>query len=137
MTFQNPSNDTIKKLLTDSKTIAIVGLSNKPYRDSNKIANYLLSQGFKIIPVNPVLDEVLGLKSYPNLSAIPEKIDIVDVFRKSEAVAEIAKETIKIGAKTLWLQLGVIDHQAAIHTKNQGIEVIMDRCILVEHRKLI
>ena len=106
MDFQNP--ETIKKIISDSKVIAVVGLSNKPDRPSYRVAEYLQSQGYKIIPVNPRLDEVLGEISYPDLKSIPEKVDVVDIFRRSEDIPPIVDEAIAIGAKTVWMQQGIV-----------------------------
>ncbi len=123
----------IKGALKPSNRIAIVGLSPKTERDSNEIARYLMANGYEVVPVNPMVDEVLGMKSYKTLSDIPGKVDVVDVFRRSEEVPEISSEAIKIGAKYLWLQFGVIHQPAAEMAVEAGLAVIMDRCIKVEH----
>ena len=135
--FQNPSEQEIKRLLESSKRIAVVGLSNKPERDSYEVASVLQKAGYEIIPVNPVIDEVLGVKAVASLSDIEEPVDIVDVFRRPEQVMPIAEEAVKIGAKAIWFQLGVTNEQAAEYAQNNGITVIMDRCIKVEHRRLL
>lgn len=115
------------------KRIAVVGLSPDPSRASNAVATYLKRHGYEIIPVNPVETEILGEKSYHNLSDIPEPPEVVDVFRRSDHVAAIVDEAIKIGAKAIWLQLGVIDEKAAQKARDAGLLVVMDRCIKIEH----
>jgi predicted CoA-binding protein len=125
--------DEIKEILTSYKTIAIVGISNKPDRDSYIVAEYLLNQGYKIFPVNPNIDTVLGLKAYPDLISIPEDIEIVDIFRRSEFVDEIVDQAIEKGAKVVWMQLGVINESAAEKARKAGLKVVMDKCIKVEH----
>ena len=124
----------VEDILAESKIIAIVGLSPKEERDSNKVAKYMLEAGYTIIPVNPVCDEILGRKSYPSLSEIPEKIDIVDIFRKLDAVPGIVEEAIKIGAKTVWMQENIVHNGAARAAKEAGLKVVMNKCIMVEHR---
>jgi predicted CoA-binding protein len=125
--------DEIKEILTSYKTIAIVGISNKPDRDSYIVAEYLLNQGYKIIPVNPNIDTVLGLKAYPDLISIPEDIEIVDIFRRPEFVDEIVDQAIEKGAKVVWMQLGVINESAAERARKAGLKVVMNKCIKVEH----
>ncbi len=111
------------------KRIAVVGLSPDPSRASNSVAHYMKRHGYEIIPVNPVETEILGERSYASLSDIPEPPEVVDVFRRSEHVAAIVDEAIKIGAKAIWLQLGVIDKAAAQRARQAGLKVVMDRCI--------
>lgn len=127
----------INSILKTSKTIAIVGLSDKPDRPSYDVATYLLSHGYTIIPVNPMIKEWKGIKAYSSLLEIPKeiKVDIVDVFRKSEDVLPIAKEAFQIGAKTLWLQLGIINEDASQIAKKNNLNFIGDRCIKIEHMK--
>ena len=125
----------IKNILEDSRTVAVVGLSPREERDSHRVAKYLQGQGYRIIPVNPNADEVLGERSYPDLVSIPEPIDVVDVFRRSEAVPEIVEEAIKVGAKTVWMQEGVIHEEAAARAREAGLQVVMDRCTMKEHRR--
>lgn len=115
-------------------TIAIVGLSDNKERDSYIVGKYLLEKGFKIIPVNPKLKEWHGIKACPNLLEIKEKIDIVDIFRKSEFVEEIVDDVIKIKAKLVWMQLGVVNEKAGKKAEKNGIAVVMDKCIMVEHK---
>ncbi len=126
----------IKAILEQSKTIAVVGLSPKENRPSNSVARYLRDVGYTVIPVNPGHDKILGLKCYPNLSSIKERVDIVDIFRRSEKVPPVVDEAIAIGAKVIWMQLGIVHHQAAVQAKNAGLEVIMDRCIKIDHNEL-
>ena len=127
-------HDPITDLLKRAKNIAVVGLSNSPLRPSHGVAAYLQSQGYHIIPVNPQIEEALGQQAYPSLLAVPEKIDIVDIFRRSDAVAEIVDQAIELKVPAIWMQEGVIDEKAAAKARAAGIFVVMDRCILVEHR---
>ena len=126
----------IAEILKSSRTIAVVGLSSNPMRPSNGVAAYLKRAGYRIIPVNPKETEVLGEKCYARLEDIREKIDIVDIFRRPEYVPEVVDSAIRIGAKTVWMQEGVIHQAAAGQAREAGLEVVMDRCILKEHRKL-
>jgi predicted CoA-binding protein len=119
----------IKEILEESKTIAVVGLSNKEDRDSYRVARFLQERGYRVIPVNPGQKEILGEVSYSDLAAIPEKIDIVDVFRKSEAIPEIAKAAIAVGAGILWLQEGVRHDEATDEAHKAGLTVLQDICI--------
>lgn len=130
MSFSNPPNEKIREVLNESKTIAIVGLSDKEERDSNQVAKFLQSRGYRIIPVNPGKKEILGEVSYPDLKSIPEKVDIVDVFRRSDAVPDIARAAIEIGSKVLWLQLGVRHDEAAEEAEKAGLVVLQDICIM-------
>ena len=116
----------IEEQLTHSRTIAVVGLSPNPQRDSHRVARYLQEQGYRIIPVNPMADEVLGEKSYPDLKSIPEPIDMVDIFRRSEFVGTVVEEAIQVGAKYIWMQDGVVDEGAARTALDAGLLVIMD-----------
>lgn len=128
------ANDEIGQLLSNAKTIAVVGLSDSPLRPSYGVSAYMQSQGYKIIPVNPTIRGALGEKAVPTLSEVKEKIDIVDVFRRSEHVAEVVEEAIRMKVPALWLQEGVIDESAAEKARKAGIQVVMDLCILKEHR---
>lgn len=125
----------IDKLLTETKRWAIVGLSANPERASHRVAAKLQSIGMTIIPVNPIEDEILGEKSYPDLASIPEKVDVVDVFRRSELAGVHVDEAIEIEAKALWLQLNVIDEAAADRAVEAGLDVVMDRCPAIELRR--
>jgi uncharacterized protein len=126
----------IPELLKNTRTIAVVGLSSSRMRPSNGVSEYMKQVGYRIIPVNPNESEVLGEKSYARLEDVPEKIDMVNVFRRPEHVPEIVESAIRIGAKSLWLQEGVIHNKAAQRARDAGLEVVMDKCILKEHRKL-
>jgi predicted CoA-binding protein len=126
----------IDDILKNSRAIAVVGISDKPDRPSYNVASYMKESGYKIIPVNPTVDNVLGQKSYPDLKSIPSKIDVVNIFRRSEAVGVIVDEAITIGAKAIWLQEGVINEEACLKAKQAGLKVVMDRCMLKEHSKM-
>lgn len=127
--------DEIRRWLESSKTIAVVGLSSSPMRPSHGVAEYLQRAGYRIIPVNPHEERVLGERAVARLEDIAEKVDIVDVFRRPEFVAEVAESAMAIGAKALWLQEGVIDEDAAKRARAAGLFVVMDRCIFKEHAK--
>ncbi len=129
-----PATDEIGELLKKSKTIAVVGLSDSPLRPSYGVSAYMQSHGYRIIPVNPVIKGALGEKAVPTLSDVQEKIDIVDVFRRSEHVADVVDEAIRLKVPAIWLQEGVIDEVAAAKARKAGIFVVMDKCILKEHR---
>ncbi|NQX57557.1 CoA-binding protein [Paenibacillus qinlingensis] len=132
MTFENPSREHIKELLANAGNIAVVGLSDKPDRTSYMVSAAMQSRGYRIIPVNPNADQILGEKCYPSLSDIPEPVDIVNVFRRADQVVPVAEESVKIGAKVFWLQLEIVNEEAARIASEGGLEVIMDRCIKVE-----
>lgn len=127
---------TLRRILAEYKTIAVVGLSDKWHRPSNFAAKYLKDHGYKIIPVNPGQKEILGEKCYPSLLDIPEKVDVVDIFRKPEDVPPIVEDAIKIGAKVIWMQIGVINEEAAKRARDAGLEVVMNRCMKIEHARL-
>ena len=129
--YINPA--TIRSVLTNSKTIAMVGLSPKKQRPSHFVATYLQYEGYRIIPVNPRASEILGEKAYPDLLAIPEPVDMVDVFRSADECPAIAEQAVAIGAKSLWLQLRVISPEAARIAEAGGLQVVMDRCVKMEH----
>lgn len=134
MTFVNSP---LEPLLKNAKRIAVVGVSDKPARDSHRIARYLQQAGFEMLPVNPLLSEVLGQKVYASLAEIPEPVDIVNVFRRSEEVPDLVEQAIAAGAKAIWLQLGVIHEPAAEKAREAGLSVVMDRCIMVDHARLL
>ncbi|MFN0166844.1 MAG: CoA-binding protein [Bryobacteraceae bacterium] len=127
---------TIEDLLRASHTIAVVGLSPNLFRASHGVAQYLKEAGYRIIPVNPGFPELLGEKCYPNLERIPEPVDIVDIFRRSEFVPDLVDSAIRIGAKAVWMQEGVVDEEAAARARAAGLFVVMDRCILKDHHRL-
>jgi predicted CoA-binding protein len=132
MAFENPPRDRIKQILEEATNIAVVGLSEKPDRTSHMVAEAMQLRGYRIIPVNPNAEHILGEVCYPTLSDIPEKVHIVNVFRRSELVVPVAEEAVKIGAKVFWLQQGIMNDEAAEVASSAGLEVIMDRCIKVE-----
>ena len=133
--YQNES--VMRKVLHESKTIAVYGASDREWRTSNSISKFLISVGYEVIPVNPKYDEILGSKCYAKLSDIDVQIDIVDVFRRPSEVVQVAEESVKIGAKAIWFQEGVINEKAAEIASSGGLDVIMDRCILKEYNFLI
>lgn len=137
MAFENPTRDEIKEILQASHTIAVVGLSDKPDRVSYMVSEAMQKKGYRIIPVNPGAETILGEKSYALLKEIPEPVDIVNVFRRPEHTPPIAEEAVAIGAKTLWLQLGISNDEAARTASEGGLQVIMDRCIKVEDSILL
>jgi uncharacterized protein len=126
----------ISELLHSSRTIAVVGISGKRFRPSYGVAEYLQRVGYRIIPVNPLETEVLGERAYPDLDSIPEPVDIVNIFRRSEFVPEIVEAAIRKGAKVIWMQEGVVHEDAAARAEEAGLAVVMDRCILKDHRRL-
>lgn len=132
--MKTTATDEIGELLKRSKTIAVVGLSNNPLRPSHGVSAYMQSHGYRIIPVNPEIKGALGEKAVPTLSQVSENIDIVDVFRRSEFVPEVVDEAIRLKIPAIWMQEGVIHEQAAEKARMAGILVVMDRCILKEHR---
>jgi predicted CoA-binding protein len=127
----------IRNILQNTTTIAVVGLSPKPNRPSNQVASYLKDAGYTIIPVNPGQNNLLGLACYPNLQAIPVPVDLVDIFRRPEHVLPVVKEAIRIGAKVIWMQSGIINEEAAALAEAAGLAVIMDRCTMVDHMDLL
>lgn len=127
----------IAEMLRKAKTIAVVGLSSRKFRASYGVSEYMQAAGYRIIPVNPNESEILGEKCYARLEDIPERVDIVDIFRRSEYVADAVESAIRIGASAIWMQEGVVDEQAAERARAAGLEVVMDRCILKEHRRFI
>jgi hypothetical protein len=133
----NESPELIAKLLEQSRTIAVVGLSSNTWRASNSVSEYMQQAGYRIIPVNPNETEVLGEKAYASLEQVPEKIDIVDIFRRSEFVRPVVESAIRVGAKAVWMQETVEDEEAAQLARAAGLLVVMDRCILKEHARWI
>lgn len=138
-TNSNPGNaavgDPVSEILKVSRTIAVVGISSRKFRPSYGVAEYLQSAGYRIIPVNPAETEVLGEKCYARLEDVPERVDIVDIFRRSEFVPEIVESAIRIGARAVWMQEGVVHPEAAESARRAGLLVVMDTCILKEHVK--
>ena len=127
---------TLRRILKENRTIAVVGLSANWYRPSYFAAKYMLEHGYRIIPVNPQYEEVLGQKCYASLRAIPDKVDIVDCFQRTERILPLAEDAIAIGAKVLWQQIGVANDQAARRAVAAGLDSIMDRCVKIEHGRL-
>lgn len=137
MAWKNPGNDELKKILENAKTIAVYGLSDNPERTSHQIAREMQKSGYRIIPVNPRVDEVLGEKAYKTLEEVPEKIDIINVFRRSEFLLDVAKDAAKTDAKVFWAQQGVVNEEAYHYLKDRGFTVMMDLCIKVVHSVLV
>src|SRR4029079_3648225 len=136
MAHANPSDQALKQLLTDATVIAMVGASSDPDKPSHGIMRKLHHAGYRVIPVNPTETEILGERSYPSLVDVPERIDIVDVFRRAEDTPGIADEAVPIGAKVLWLQTGIVNEDAAERAKKGGLTVVMDACIGATHSLL-
>jgi len=137
MIFTNPTQEQINHILLNTRVIAVVGLSDNPDRTSYKVSQIMQSNGYRIIPINPNAAEVLGEKCYASLEQVPESIDLVNVFRRSELAVPIAEAAVLVQAKVFWLQLGVYNEAAAQIALNSGLTVIMDRCIKIEHANLI
>ena len=131
------NDEMMKDILLSAKTIASVGLSSNQQKESFWIVSYLKDQGYRIIPVNPTADEILGEKAYPDLSSVPENADVVQVFRKPEDVPPVVDEAIKIGAKAVWMQEGIVNEEAAQKAREAGLQVVMDACMRATHRRLI
>jgi predicted CoA-binding protein len=130
-------SDEIRDILTASKTVAVVGLSDNPDRASYYVAAYLQTHGYRIIPINPAVAEVLGERSYPGLRDVPVPIDLVDIFRKPDAVPEVVDDAIAVGARAVWMQEGIVHEAAAAKARAAGLKVVMDRCTLKEHVRLM
>ena len=137
--LSNASDQEIERLLKTVKTIAVVGLSDKPDRESHMVARYLQAHGYRIVPVNPAAQEILGERSYPDLASIPAEVgvDVVDIFRKPEFIPAIVDAAIARGARAVWMQLGLAHNAAAEKARAAGLAVVMNRCIKVEHARLI
>ena len=133
----NPPDEEVVELLKSTKTVAVVGISHKEDRDSYKVAKYLKEHGYKIIPVNPKYKEVLGEPCYPDLKSIPEKIDVVDIFRKVDAIPGIVDEAIAVGAGAVWMQLGLAHNESAEKARQAGLKVVMNKCMKIEHQRLL
>ena len=128
--------ETIRRIFEECRTIAVVGLSSKTNRPSNGVARYIRDKGYKVIAVNPNETELFGERAYPDLTSVPDTIDLVDIFRRSEEAGKAVDEAIAVGAKAVWMQEGVIDYAAAQRAADAGLMVVMDRCWLKEHRRL-
>jgi predicted CoA-binding protein len=129
-------NGAIKKILRQSRTVAVVGVSSRKERDSHRVAMYLKNAGYDVIPVNPVHTEVEGMTSHPDVESVPGPVDIVDIFRRSEFVDPVVESAIRKHARVIWMQEGVVNQEAARKAEAAGLQVVMDRCIMKEHRKL-
>ena len=129
--------ETIERILTQSHTVAVVGLSDNPERPSYDVAQFLQKRGYRIIPVNPNLTEVLGEQAYPDLASVPDPVDVVDIFRRSEAVLPIVEEAVQMGAKAIWMQKGVRNKEAAEKARAAGLLVVMDRCMMQETKRML
>ena len=128
--------DDIEKIIRESRNIAVVGISNKLGRPSLTVASYLKGQGYRIIPVNPTIQDVNGERCYPDLTSIPEKVDVVDIFRKPADVLPVVEEAVRVGAKAIWMQEGIVNEEAASKAREAGLQVVMDKCMLKEHSRL-
>jgi len=137
MNWKNPADETLTKLLKGAKTIAVFGCSPKPDRTSHQITAFLIEKGYKVYPVHPQAETILGRKCYAKLADIPVHIDIVDIFRKAEFTPEVARQAVEISAGAFWLQLGIVNEESWQIAREGGVIAIMDRCIAIEHRKLI
>lgn len=135
--FRNPANEEIRDLLARTRTIAVVGLSPRPERPSHRIARRLQSWGYRVVPVRPAVSEVLGEKAYQRLAEVPDRIDLVDVFRAAEQVGPIVEQCIALGLPAIWIQEGIVNEPAAERARAAGMIVVMDRCISVEYRRLM
>ena len=133
MKHKTSLDETVCAILSGHDRIAVVGLSEKPWRDSHRVAAYLAEQGYEILPINPEVPEVLGLRSYPDLLSTPRPIEIINVFRRKEHIAEIVAQAIQLQAKAVWTQYGLVDDASAEKARKAGLLVVMDRCIMVEH----
>ena len=137
MSFQNPDDAAVHRLLETARRIAVVGLSPKPHRDSNRIGRYLLDRGYEVVPVYPREETILGQKVYRRLQDVPGRLDVVDVFRRREELAGVVDDALAARAPALWFQLGCVDEDAARRAATAGAIVVMDRCIIVEHAALL
>lgn len=127
---------TVEQILRESKTVAVVGLSPHPDRDSHEVARYLQRRGYRIIPVNPGVDEILGESCYPDLLSIPGSVDVVDIFRQPGHVPSVVEQAVQKGVSAVWMQLGILNEEAAQKALEHGIDVVMDKCMFIEHKAL-
>lgn len=134
--FEIQSALPVNDILRSNRSIAVVGFSPKSNRPSYRVGKYLIDAGYNVYPVNPGVDEILGRRSYPDLASIPEKIEIVDIFRRSEDVLPVVEAAIAINAKVIWMQQGIINDEAAALAEKAGLTVIMDRCIMIDHKNM-
>jgi hypothetical protein len=134
---RNPDEPTLRRLLENMRRVAVVGLSPKPHRDSHRVARYLLERGYEVVPVYPREDEILGQRVYRRVQDIPGRVDLVDVFRRSEELAAVTEDALAARAPALWFQLGCVDEEAARRARVSGVTVVMDRCLMVDHAQLL
>ena len=137
MPDSNPADEEIKEILEKNKVVAVVGLSPKPERDSHKVAKYLQDHGYRIVPVRPKAKEILGEQAYASLKDIPFPVEVVDIFRKVDAIPGIVDEAIDIGAKVVWMQLGLAENQSAQKAREAGLQVVMNKCLKIEHNRYL
>jgi predicted CoA-binding protein len=135
--FQNPDDDTLRRLLQSARRIAVVGLSPKPHRDSNRVSRYLMERGYEVVPVYPREEQILGQVVYRSVLDIPRGVDLVDVFRRSESLPAVVDEVLAARSPALWMQLDCIDDEGAQRATKAGLTVVMDRCIMVDHARLL
>ena len=135
--FENPSEEAIRSLLERVRRIAVVGLSPKPHRDSNRVSLYMQERGYEIIPIYPREERILGAPVYRRVQEVPGSIDLVNVFRTSSALPEVTDDSLAAGAPAIWFQLGCVDEDAAARAQQQGVQVVMDRCLMVDHARLL
>lgn len=135
--FRNPDDDSLRRLLEKAHRIVIVGLSPKPHRDSHRVALYLQERGYEIVPVYPREERILGEKVHRSVRDVTGAIDVVDVFRRREEIPNVVEDVLASSAKALWLQLGCVDERAALQASERGLEVVMDRCLMVDHARLL
>lgn len=131
-----PTDQELRSILGSARTIAVVGLSSKPWRHSYQVASYLQAKGYRVVPVNPNEAEVLGERAYPSLLDVPGPVDAVNVFRRPEATPEVARQAVQVGARVLWLQTGIVNDEARRIAEEGGLEVVMGACIMTTHRRL-
>ena len=135
--MDQPTDDEILEILTGAKTVAVVGFSSKPERPSHQVAKFLKDAGYRIYPINPNIEEALGEKVYASLEEVPAGIDIVDIFRASDKVLPVVEAAIRVGARVVWMQEGVVNEEAARKAREAGLKVVMDRCTMQEYRRLV
>lgn len=131
------NDDALRKILIDSRTIATVGFSNNPKKPGYYVPQYMMDKGYRVIPVNPSIQEILGQKAYPDLLSIPEPVDMVQIFRAPSEVPAVVEQAIQIGAKVIWMQIGAVNPEAGQRASDAGLAVVMDRCLMIEHKRLV
>jgi uncharacterized protein len=131
------TDEEIRQIFEGAKTVAIVGISDRPERESFRVGSFLMQQGYRVLPINPNVDQILGLRVLPSLRDVDEPVDIVDIFRRSEAVLPVVEDAIAVGAKVIWMQEGVVNEEAARRAEDAGLQVVMDRCVRTEYKRLM